>query len=111
MKIRLLGARDGKYLQFFCPGCLEVHTVQISNGGWWFNGDIEKPELNPSVLITSGHYISGQPQPPDCVICNDPKWPWPCSLCHLFVKDGEIQFLNDCSHGLAGKTVPMLHIR
>jgi hypothetical protein len=27
--------------------------------------------------------------------------------CHIFVRDGKIQFLNDCTHELAGKTVPM----
>ena len=27
--------------------------------------------------------------------------------CHLYLKDGQIQFLADCTHSLAGKTVPM----
>jgi hypothetical protein len=27
------------------------------------------------------------------------------SRCHLFVRDGRIEFLSDCHHELAGKTV------
>jgi hypothetical protein len=26
-------------------------------------------------------------------------------VCHVFVKAGEIQYLSDCTHELAGKTV------
>lgn len=28
-------------------------------------------------------------------------------VCHSFVFDGEIRFLGDCTHALAGKTVPL----
>jgi hypothetical protein len=27
--------------------------------------------------------------------------------CHSFVTDGKIQFLGDCTHALAGQTVPL----
>jgi len=27
--------------------------------------------------------------------------------CHSFVTDGQIQFLGDCTHALAGQTVPL----
>jgi hypothetical protein len=27
------------------------------------------------------------------------------TCCHFFIKDGKIQYLNDCTHGLAGRTV------
>lgn len=29
-------------------------------------------------------------------------------ICHSFITDGEIQFLNDCTHKLAGHTVDLL---
>jgi len=29
-------------------------------------------------------------------------------VCYLFVKDGKLEFLNDCTHALAGKTIEML---
>jgi hypothetical protein len=30
-----------------------------------------------------------------------------CGICHSFIKDGMIQFLDDCTHALAGQTVPL----
>ena len=31
----------------------------------------------------------------------------PPEVCHSFITDGRIQFLNDCTHALAGHTVPL----
>lgn len=30
-----------------------------------------------------------------------------CHTCHSFVRDGQIEFLSDCTHALAGKTVSL----
>lgn len=27
--------------------------------------------------------------------------------CHMYIREGKIQFLSDCSHALAGQTVEM----
>ena len=103
--------RVGDRVRFQCPGCNETHEISDKPGGWTFNGDFEKPTFSPSVLVKVGHYCEGQTQPPNCVNCNsqetDDPWPWPCSICHSFVEDGKIRFLNDCSHDLAGKTVEL----
>jgi len=101
--------------EFECPGCGEKHSVTVnsktSGANWQFNGDLDSPTLKPSVLVRVGHYVKGQPQPPNCVNCNsqesDDPWPWPCSQCHSFVENGNIRFLNDCTHELAGQTVPL----
>jgi hypothetical protein len=29
-------------------------------------------------------------------------------VCHSFVREGQIQFLGDCTHAFAGQTVPMI---
>ncbi len=29
-------------------------------------------------------------------------------MCHVYLMEGMIQFLGDCQHALAGKTVPMV---
>ena len=29
------------------------------------------------------------------------------AICHSFITDGSIEFLPDCTHELAGKTVPL----
>lgn len=82
---------------FDCPGCGFGHHVAIAphtfgNGAsWTFNGDMERPTFNPSVLSTI-EYVGGKPS----------------KICHLFVRDGMLQFLSDCHHSLAGQTVEMV---
>ena len=76
---------------FYCPGCGTGHGFKTDGPGpcWTFNGYMVKPTINPSLLIRCGH----GDEPPD--------------VCHSFVRDGQIQFLNDCTHKLAGQTVPL----
>ena len=72
---------------FWCPGCDGPHAVRIAGpGSWDYNGDHEAPTFTPSVKVT-------RPPTPYC--------------CHSFVRDGQIQFLSDCTHTLAGQTVPL----
>ena len=79
------GPRGGKLYVFHCPGCGYSHPFEIEcpNGnGWQWNGSMDKPTFTPSLLVNAdGH------------------------RCHSFVTDGQIQFLGDCDHFLAGKTV------
>lgn len=81
---KVLRSDDGRWL-FYCPGCEAHHGPTES---WSFNGDHEKPTFNPSILVDG--YIRDAPM-----------------KCHLFVRDGQIQYLSDCTHALAGQTVPM----
>ena len=69
----------GAYV-FFCPGC----ETPIRLKGWEFNGNAEQPTFSPSVLTTAGSH-----------------------RCHSFIRDGKIQFLDDCTHAFAGKTVDL----
>lgn len=84
-------------LVFKCPGCLCSHgvNVMLKNSAqgplWTWNGSFERPTLSPSV------HVSYDPHPP-------PDRP---AVCHSFVRDGMIQFLGDCTHHLAGKTVAL----
>lgn len=64
-------------------------------GGWSFNGNYERPTFQPSVLVTYDGPDAGQDGAPPAV-------------CHSFVTDGQIQFLGDCTHALAGQTVPLV---
>lgn len=78
---------------YFCPGCGCYHAPYIrphkspNGASWEFNGDINKPTFNPSIL-TRVEGLDGK-----------------VAICHSFVQDGRIQFLNDCTHPLAGKVV------
>lgn len=72
--------KDRAQYWFICPGCKEGHAF---NEGWEFNGDFEKPPFNPSLFCTGR------------------------KRCHSYVREGNIQFLSDCDHELAGQTVPI----
>lgn len=76
-----------------CPGCGGGHGVPIRGlRSWGWNESVDSPTLTPSVLVYP-HDAS----PP---FKNQPR-------CHCFVRDGTIQFLEDCGHALAGQTVEM----
>ena len=80
-------------LVFMCPGCKERHIIHhgVGNGPrWQWNGDAEKPTFSPSVLVR----WTDEDTAKDFV-------------CHSFVTAGKIQFLNDSTHDLAGKTVDL----
>ena len=81
---KIITISDEKVFEFYCPGCKVGHQF---NSRWQFNGDVEKPTISPSVLLTGG---------------SDPNY-----RCHSFIKEGKIQFLDDCSHELKGQTVDL----
>lgn len=85
---------DREGLTFRCAGCDMNHTVTVSGpGAWQWNGDIQRPVLSPSVLVT-------MPRGDETHIC------------HSFVgcngaQPGEIIYLGDCTHALAGTAQPL----
>lgn len=111
-KIRVI---ENGMLAFWCPGCKEYHCVHVNRGQypvWSFNGDYNNPTLSPSVEVRSGHYLT--PDKKECW-CNfkdrypdEGEPPFKCGVCHAFVTNGKIQYLNDCTHELAGQTVDMV---
>ena len=96
---------------FWCPGCKMAHQVTVrddpkSQGPkWGYNGNPDAPTFTPSILVRTGHFV--QPDGKHCDKSGDPEWPCNCSCCHSFVTDGQIQFLGDCTHALAGQTIPL----
>lgn len=72
---------------FWCEGCGYCHHLDTKR--WQFNGDLERPTASPSLLV-NGAGLAPHPR------------------CHILVKDGRIQYLSDCTHALAGKTVDMV---
>jgi hypothetical protein len=74
---------EPKSFLFWCPGCETCHWI---DGRWTFNGNMEKPTIRASILV-------GVDTPPRC---------------HIFVTDGQIKYLNDCTHKLAGQTIDMV---
>jgi hypothetical protein len=100
---------------FWCPGCDESHVVMTGPGGWQWDGNVDAPTISPSVLVTSGHYLSTHKLGDSCWCTYNEKQaaggekpsPFKCERCHSFVRAGQIQFLGDCTHALNGKTVPL----
>jgi hypothetical protein len=96
-------------VSFWCPGCGEAHGISPSIWAW--DGNVEAPTFSPSVLVTSGHHTPGH-QGPECWCTYNAKHPdspapFTCERCHSFVRGGRIEFLVDCTHALAGQTVPL----
>lgn len=88
-------AREGEFI--FCPACKETHL--FDSHVWSFNGDYEKPTFSPSMLWKGFVYDKDE----------DGKWlvTGKKITCHSFVVDGNIRYLNDCTHELKGQIVSL----
>lgn len=97
---------DGSpYHLIHCPACGMAHKFDKR---WTYNGNPEKPTFRASMLVkwyrmddfksvTDGTAKLGP----------DGRYPGKDIICHSFVTDGRIQYLNDCTHEMAGKTVDL----
>lgn len=110
---------EGGLLAWHCPGCKSAHHVAafIAAGtlpepdpddpdwtppveyyqrqsGWSWNGSASRPTFMPSVLVSYDGADAGHGDAPP-------------AICHSFVVDGQMHFQSDCTHALAGKTVPI----
>lgn len=113
---RVRRTTDGR-LTFFCPGCKAMHGVGVGRADgprWQWDGRVDLPSLFPSILVKTGHYCSGQ-EGKDCWCTYEQRLgkpaPFQCIQCHSYVEDGNIRFLSDCSHSLAGQTVPLPELK
>ena len=82
---------------FACPGCKRTHAVNTGHDlqpVWSWNGSHDAPTFSPSVLVTYDGADAGAGGAPP-------------ARCHSFVRDGKIEFLNDCTHNLVGQTVDL----
>ena len=120
--VKPISDQDGKPrgYTFKCPGCTEWHRARGSRNEfaawhvfytepwtldgkpdgkagptWTFDGNAAAPTFSPSLLIYRGTHPDGEIGHPRC---------------HLFVRDGRIQFCGDSEHPLAGQTVDMVDV-
>ena len=75
------------HYKFYCPACKDTHYF---NAKWKFDGNFENPTLTPSLYTT----WKGDKHKKN--------------ICHMYITAGRIQYLRDCTHKLAGKTVQMM---
>lgn len=75
--------------RFECPGCDEKHVFRLREEGeesayagpiWTLEG-VAPPTFSPSLFLKRESY-----------------------KCHLYLREGKIEFLGDCTHSLAGWT-------
>lgn len=106
----ILRSVQGGAVMFWCPGCNEAHMVPVGAGDgprWTYNDNPDTPTFQPSILVRSGHFVPGH-DGFQCWCNWEDKNQFPdlqCRVCHSFVTDGQIQFLGDSTHALAGQTV------
>lgn len=90
---------EGRSLWVWCPGCEEAHRPRaaLPDGSrpdsarpyWEWNGATDETfTISPSLLVRG----AGN------------------SVCHSFIRGGRWEFLSDCTHALAGQTVPMVPV-
>lgn len=81
-------------LMFVCPGCQDfsttgLHMLPISDTQgkrpqWTWNGSLEAPTLEPSVMTK-----------------------WGSQVCHSYLRNGVFEYLGDCTHQYAGQHIPL----
>jgi hypothetical protein len=71
----------------FCPAC---HCGHLFDTRWEFNGNVDLPTFTPSMLVHA-HKYGTRTRP----------------TCHSFVTNGQIAFLPDSGHAMAGQTVDL----
>lgn len=95
---------DGRAM-FWCPGCKQYHGPKVKGDGpWEWNGDRDKPTFSPSILVRWTRTPNDSDL--DRIMAGEVVKPVDV-VCHSFVRNGMIEFLSDCTHKLAGQTVPL----
>ena len=108
-------AECGERWWFWCEGCDTHHayTTRLARGEvgpvWTMSGTPERPTFTPSLLCNRQLRA----------VCDCPAGEAACERddharptggyhrCHLFVTDGMVRYLTDCTHHLAGRAVPL----
>jgi hypothetical protein len=92
MKIKKEKVGDNAFhYHFLCPGCNTEHTV---NDTWEFNQDIKNPTFYPSIAVSGCSF--------------NEKGETITVICHSYIKNGQIEFLPECNHSLAGQTAELI---
>lgn len=95
MKLKSVSNKDGPVgWAFWCPACDQHHVLftaptfnvhtNASTPVWLFDGNQEHPTFSPSLIVT-GKY----------------------GKCHLFLRQGKIEYLGDCEHAMAGQIIDL----
>jgi Family of unknown function (DUF6527) len=110
----ILRSATDNHLLWWCPGCECAHQITYGEGEgprWGWNGDTHKPTFSPSVLVKGRDFTAAGRAAYEawytagCPTLAPGKFESQDTCCHSFVVNGQMQFLTDCTHSLAGQTV------
>lgn len=95
-------------VSFYCPGCNFPHRVDPKK----WTVDLQHDTIRPSVLVRGVNRPDEleTDENGDYIFENGVEKGSHPIRCHSFVRNGEIQYLNDCTHQLAGQVVNMEEI-
>ncbi len=94
-----VGTHDHRVM-WWCPGCNDLHQIPVTGlRAWGWNESDDAPTFTPSVLVYERPAL------------DDDDVPITTPRCHVFITDGVIDYLSDCTHALAGQKVPMVNWR
>lgn len=102
-------ANGDEGVSYWCQGCEGLHGVKTKGeGAWTWNGSGETPVFGPSVLTRGKRKITDDEH---ARLMAGEKLDIPDELCHTFVgcngaQPGQVIFLGDCTHKLAGTVQP-----
>lgn len=93
MKIVRDSFRSGHRYWFYCLGCKYAHSYLVGCGvlkqNWTY--DPITVSFHPSLRLYYMHPVTQQE----------------VTTCHLFVRNGQIEFCGDCPHDLKNQIVPL----
>ena len=102
---------------FWCPGCEEAHHITVgspTHPNWDWDGNLDQPTFSPSILVRGVRkdIKKSQWKEPSSLeeyscserLLRDPAYR---TICHSFIRGGMIEYLSDCTHLLAGQTIPL----
>lgn len=95
---------EGYRFGFWCPGCREMHIV---GHGWVWDGDVDRPTVSPSILVTGVQMITDESSDWTGEFKRDENGEPVPLRCHSFLRAGRIEFCGNSQHALAGKTVDL----
>lgn len=83
-------------INHWCKACNEVHGFAclgepfLNGAKWTWDSDVLAPTMTPSMNISYDGEHGVKPY-----------------RCHYFLRRGMIEYLDDCTHELKGRTVPL----
>lgn len=108
-RARVVESELGEAYWSWCLPCKTHHKFQTKLAAgrtgpvWQFNGDMVKPTFTPSL-----RYFISQTNETDERGNRTGRVLPERTTCHLFLRDGKLEYCSDCPHALAGQTVDLV---